>query len=115
MDYPFYLAIYYYISARTYPTNSDEATKRKIRHQAQKYMTTHRKVFQKSEESNILGPELLHKGIVDEVVKKVHAESHFGVNNTWRQLKMQYTGPALFEQSKGVLSANIEPNILTKE
>ncbi|KAL0075093.1 hypothetical protein F4703DRAFT_1798595 [Phycomyces blakesleeanus] len=43
------------------------------------------------------GQELLHEGIAEKVVSKVHCEGHQGVNHMWRQVQLQYTSPRLFE------------------
>ncbi|OAD80329.1 hypothetical protein PHYBLDRAFT_160978 [Phycomyces blakesleeanus NRRL 1555(-)] len=64
--------------------------------QASKFEVHGHKLFHKNLVSPIV-QKLLHEGIVKEVIKRVHKEGHYGVNNIYSQLCLQYTGPCLFE------------------
>lgn len=97
MDYPFYLAIYYYLTQGSYPINSTDSVKRRIRNQAKKYHAHQGRLYRKVSDDE-LGPELVHEGNVNDIIAKVHNEGHFGINNTWKRLCLNYTGPKLFER-----------------
>ncbi|KAG2190954.1 hypothetical protein INT47_005642 [Mucor saturninus] len=97
MEFPLYLAIYYFLTRNgEFPNGSDQKIKRKVKSQASKYLAHHGKLFRKDLNTPI-EQELLHQGNAQEVISRVHQEGHFGINNTWRQLRTQYTGPNLFE------------------
>ena len=98
MDYPFYLSLVHYLARERYPLDSTEKIKRKIQFHASKYMLVDECLYSRSEDTELRGPELLYEGIANEVIQAMHNEGHFGINNTWRRLKMAYTGPALFEK-----------------
>lgn len=104
MDYPFYLSLYYYITRKTYPTDADEKTKKRIRFHANKYQAYRGRLYAKGEDDEP-GLELLHEGNADEVIKTVHEEGHVGINNTWRKLRMAYTGPCLFERVRTIVQS----------
>ena len=103
MDYPFYLSIVHYLSRKRYPLDSTEKIKRKIYFQASKFMLVDGRLYARTDVPDIRGAELLHEGIANDIIQKVHTEGHFGVNNTWRRLKTIYTGPALFEKVRAVV------------
>ncbi|KAG2190969.1 hypothetical protein INT47_007114 [Mucor saturninus] len=107
MDYPLYLSIFYFLTRNgEYPNGSTQAIKRKVRRQAKKYVAFNGKLFR--QDSKVpYGQELLHEGIAEEVVTRVHCEGHSGVNNTWRQVRLQYTGPRLYELVRKVVQSCI--------
>ena len=98
MDYPFYLSIVHYLSRKRYPLDSTKEIKRKIRFHAKQYMLADGKLYRRTENPSLRGVELLHEGAANDVIRAVHNEGHFGVNNTWRRLKLAYTGPGLFKK-----------------
>ena len=103
MDYPLYLSLVHYLSRQRYPLDSTENVKRKIRHQASKYMLVEGRLYRRTQDPEVRGEELLPEGTAGDVIRAVHAEGHFGVNNTWRRLKMVYTGPGLFEKVRAIV------------
>ncbi|KAG2192670.1 hypothetical protein INT47_009240 [Mucor saturninus] len=114
MEYPLYLSIYYYLTrSGEYPTGSTENIKRKVRRQASKFEVHGHKLFRKNPVSPV-SQELLHEGIVEEVIKRVHEEGHYGVNNTYSQLRLQYTGPRLFEWTRKVVQNCVTCQVRTK-
>ncbi|KAJ8651907.1 hypothetical protein O0I10_012515 [Lichtheimia ornata] len=103
MEYPKFLALYYYLDSKQYPREATESDKRRIRDQARKYKAYHGSIFRKTGVEGELGPELLHEGNVDELVAKVHAEGHFGYRNTLAKVKLQYTAPKLSSKVKEIV------------
>ncbi|KAG2212529.1 hypothetical protein INT45_005659, partial [Circinella minor] len=103
MDYPSYLALYYYLANKRYPIGATETIKRRLRDQATRYQAAGGKIYRRTEYKKVLGSELLHEGNIDEIIKMVHNEGHFGVKNTWHKLRLQYTGTALYERTKEIV------------
>lgn len=99
------MALYYYLKNGRYPRDSSESVKRRIRKQAAKYEAYGGKVYRKTEVEDELGPELLHEGRVDEVIKAVHEEGHFGVRNTYRRVCLQYEAPNLKDRVERYVKA----------
>ncbi|KAI7873413.1 hypothetical protein K492DRAFT_200683 [Lichtheimia hyalospora FSU 10163] len=81
MEYPHYLALYYYIVDKRYPIGTDESTKRKIRDQAQRYEAFQGRLYRN----------------IGEVVAQVHNEGHFGETNTWRRIRESFWSPGLMQ------------------
>lgn len=98
MELPRYIAIYNYLKTKTYPRDcEDNKLKAKIRRMAKKYLAHDGRLYIGNKETGELGTEVLHSGNAREVVKKVHDEGHFGVNNTFRRVRLQYEGYQLYE------------------
>lgn len=98
MEYPTYIAIYKFLSEGMYPLDCDDPVVRKrIRNQARRYVALDGRLFRRRQDSQP-GPEVLHSRNVDEVISQVHSEGHFGINNTWRRLRLQYDGHQMFEK-----------------
>lgn len=68
MEYPKFLALYYYLDRKQYPRDATESDKRRIRHQARKYKAYNGSIFRKTDVEDELGPELLYEGNVNELV-----------------------------------------------
>ncbi|KAJ8652004.1 hypothetical protein O0I10_012401 [Lichtheimia ornata] len=100
MEYPKYLALYYYLQKRTYPRNANETVKRRLRDQARRFEVYAGRVYYKADNEEELGYELLHEGNVDEVIRQVHEEGHFGIGNTYRRVRVQYNAPNLKQRVK---------------
>ncbi|KAG2190951.1 hypothetical protein INT47_009223 [Mucor saturninus] len=114
MDYILYTAIYNYINTNRYPEEATIEHKRRIRRNASKYQAYHNKLFRKTP-SRTIGQELLHQGIAEQVITRVHEEGHTGINNTWRRLQTQYTGPKLFEIVQKVVRTCITCQMRSKK
>lgn len=104
MEYPLYLALFHHVTRGVYPRDSTEAVKRKIRFHSRKY-TAHRGVlYEKLDEAgDNHGLELLHEGNAGDIIRTIHAEGHQGINNTWRRVCLNYTGPRLFERVRSIV------------
>lgn len=103
MEYPKFLALYYYLDRKQYPRGATESDKRRIRDQARKYKACNGSIFRKTEVEGELGPELLHEGNVNDLVSKIHAEGHFGYRNTWAKVQLRYTAPKLAAKVKEIV------------
>lgn len=100
MEYPYYLALYYYITEGRYPNGADESTKRKLRYQAQRLEAYRGKLYRKTDDPTFFGPEVLHEGNIEEVVKQVHNEGHFGEIRTWQRIRENFWSPGLSKYVK---------------
>lgn len=100
MDYPNFIALFNYITRKTYPLGSTESTKSMLRKKSKRYLAQRGKLFQREivDGKEYLGRELLHEGTIDSVVLRVHNEGHLGVNNTWKKIKLQFVGKNLYER-----------------
>ncbi|KAF7720391.1 hypothetical protein EC973_009507, partial [Apophysomyces ossiformis] len=98
MEFARYLAIYNYLSDKRYPEGCNtEQQKKRIRNLARRYLAEDGRLFLK-EKNKQPGPEVLHEVNIEEVIAKVHSEGHFGVNNTWRRIRLQYEGHKLYDK-----------------
>ena len=82
MDYPFYLSLVHYLSRKRYPRDCSELVKRKIRFHAGKYMLSEGRLYRRMQDPEVCGEELLHEGTANDIIRAVHSEGHFRVNNT---------------------------------
>lgn len=99
MDIAKYIAIRNYLTSKTYPMGCDsDKDKKKIQNLSRKYLVNDGKLFVKEKQGNIMGAEVLHSLNMEDVIQMVHAEGHFGINNTWRRLRLQYEGNQLYEK-----------------
>ncbi|KAI8136591.1 hypothetical protein BJV82DRAFT_706014 [Fennellomyces sp. T-0311] len=105
MDYPFYLSLVHYLSHNQYLSDCTKKVKRKIRFHVGKYMLEGGRLFKRTQDPQVRGEELLHEGTANDVIHAVHTEGHFEVNNTWRQVRMAYTGPGLFEKVRSLVQS----------
>lgn len=103
MEYPKFLALYYYLDRKQYPRDATESDKRRIRDQARRYKAYKGTIFRKTPVEGELGPELLHEGNIDELVSKIHAEAHFGYRNTLAKVQLQFTAPKLSSKVKEIV------------
>ncbi|KAG0873910.1 hypothetical protein G6F35_009332 [Rhizopus arrhizus] len=103
MDYPEYVALYYYITRGTLPIDCDQATGRKIKSKASKYLASRGKLFRKNKNEDSgeenFGREVLHEGNIDDIILKVHKEGHHGIKNTYHKLSLQYEGRKMYERT----------------
>jgi hypothetical protein len=99
MDYPNYIALYNYITRRTYPIDATETIKSMLRRRSKKYTAQGGKLYTIAivEGKEFLGKELLHEGTIEAAIKKVHNEGHNGINNTWKKVQSQFVGKGLYE------------------
>lgn len=103
MEYPKYLALYYYLQKGTYPRNATETVKRRLRDQARRYEVYAGRVYYKGDNEEELGYELLHEGNVDDVIRQVHEEGHFGIKRTYERVRVQYKAPNLKQRVKALV------------
>lgn len=110
MDYPEYVALYFYLTRKTYPAEATTAVKRRLAIKSKKYIAHKGKLFRKEintdendKNSDILGREVLHEGNIHDIIMKVHAEGHFGIRNTYHRMNLQYEGKGLYEQITNVV------------
>ncbi|KAG2195270.1 hypothetical protein INT47_005045 [Mucor saturninus] len=105
MEYPTYIAITQLKTHKTYPLDSTEEFKIKLKETAAKYKLINGILFTRvvdEEKEECL--EVLHEGNIEEVIKMVHSEGHFGINNTWYRVKSRYFSPTrLFERIKEIV------------
>jgi hypothetical protein len=101
MDYPEYVALYFYITRGTYPADSTTILKKRLQRKARKFVAYKGKLYRKNEddeeETNILGKELLHEGNILDIITRVHEEGHFGIKNTYTKVSLQYEGKGLYD------------------
>lgn len=111
MDFPTYVAIYNYITRKTYPLDASETIKASIRYNGSKYLAFKGHLFEKVIQGNdgkeYYGRKLLHEGTIEEAVLRVHKEGHLGINNTWNQVKLQYKGKGLARVVKTIVDTCI--------
>lgn len=109
MNYPSYIALYNYLHNKSYPIGASESFKAGLRKKAKRYSIQHAKIYERTaqDDQEQLGRELLHEGTVEQAIKKVHNEGHFGINNTWHKVKQQYTGKGLYQRVLGFVSTCI--------
>jgi hypothetical protein len=100
MDYPNYIALFNYITRKTYPIGATESIKSTLRKKSKKYIAQRGKIYIKAQVDGkeYLGRELLHEGTIEAAVLRVHREGHFGINNTWKKVQSQYVGKNLYEK-----------------
>jgi hypothetical protein len=102
MEYPTYIAITQLIKNKTYPLDSTAKFQKKMDLMVKRYIVLNGRLYTraKGEEDSL---EVLHEGNIEEVIKKVHKEGHFGVNNTWYKAKIQYYVPGLFNKIQEIV------------
>lgn len=110
MDYPEYVALYFYLTRKTYPADASHAVKRRIAAKSKRYTPFKGKLFTKSNDNDEntndqLGKEVLHEGNIHEIISKVHADGHFGIRNTYHKVSLQYEGKAMYEQVGNVVKS----------
>lgn len=106
MDYPNYIALFNYITRKTYPLDSTQSIKSMLRKKSKRYLAQRGKIYQKVlvEGKEYIGRELLHEGTIEAAVLKVHSEGHLGINNTWKKVQLQYVGKNLYEKDSSYLN-----------
>lgn len=107
MKYALYIALFNYLRNKSYPIGATESIKSKIRKKAKKYLIHGGKIYEKAmqDEQEQLGRVLLHEGTMNEAIRTVHEEGHFGINNTWAKVKLKYCGKGLFKEVKSFVAA----------
>ncbi|OMH80180.1 Retrovirus-related Pol polyprotein from transposon [Zancudomyces culisetae] len=100
MDYLYYSAIKDYLENYNYPSGADEGFRKKLRNKASKYILKDELLYRKSK--GVL-KEVLHEKNIKESIKKIHEESHLGIENTWRVAAQKYSGEGLYEVVKRVV------------
>ncbi|OBZ80900.1 hypothetical protein A0J61_11051 [Choanephora cucurbitarum] len=101
MDYPTYIALFNYITRKTYPIDSTETIKASLRKKSKKFIAERGRLYEKAfgeDGREYLGRELLHEGNIDQAITKVHSEGHFGINNTWKKVHLKYVGKKIYER-----------------
>lgn len=107
MDYPEYVALYFYITRQAFPSDSTTAVKRRLVLKSKKYTAHRGKLFRKvdnnDDDKDVLGREVLHEGNIHEIITKAHKEGHLGVRNTYHKLYLQFEAKGLYEQVRNVV------------
>ncbi|KAG0738833.1 hypothetical protein G6F62_009276 [Rhizopus arrhizus] len=85
MRFPWYLAIYYYLTDGSYPNGSSKVDKQKIRRHACKYY-----IHGESLVDKVTGKKILHDANVREVLIKLHEENHFSGRGLHRLAQQHY-------------------------
>lgn len=85
MKFPWYLAIFYYLSDGSYPNDATKVIKQKIRRHATKYSISGEFLIDKAS-----GKRVLHDGNVREVLGALHKENHLGGRNLYRIADQHY-------------------------
>lgn len=93
MDYPTYVAITQLKVHKTYPSDSTEEFKTKLKEMSKKYKLFKGILFTRPKNHEEEPLEVLHDGNIEEVIKFVHSEGHVGINNTWYKVKSRYYSP----------------------
>jgi hypothetical protein len=105
MELPKYIAIYNYLKTKTFPKDCDDKEiKEKIKRLSRKYQAYDGRLFVGGNE-NDPGTEVLHSGNAQEVITRIHEEGHFGINNTWRRVRLQYEGYQLYEMVRNLVKS----------
>jgi hypothetical protein len=91
------------IKDKTYPLDSTEEFKKKMDRKAKQFKLVKGRLFTREKAEYEEALEVLHEGNIEEVILQVHKEGHFGVNNTWYKVKIQYWGPGLFNKVQEVV------------
>ncbi|OBZ80389.1 hypothetical protein A0J61_11562, partial [Choanephora cucurbitarum] len=101
IDYPTYIALFNYITRKTYPLDSTESIKASLRKKAHKFIAYRGRLYEKTiteDDQDCLGRELLHEGTIEPAISRIHSEGHFGVTNTWKKVQLRYTGKKIYEK-----------------
>lgn len=98
MEYPKHFGIIRSIQEGYLPDGCTPKLRVKIRQLAKKYEEHDGILYLKMDKG--LGPQLLHEGNVDEILKGVHQEGHLGMQNSWRKARLQYVAPGMYERMK---------------
>ncbi|OMH78375.1 hypothetical protein AX774_g8239 [Zancudomyces culisetae] len=102
MDFARYRAIVSYLSDKVYPTDTNEQDRNKLRNQATKYNMEDGVL--KKKDANYGIRDILHENNVEEKIREIHDEEHWGIINTWNRVKLKYTGKGIFEYVKKVVN-----------
>lgn len=107
MEYPLYLALFFYLKDGTYPRNSIETQRRGCFH-GTKFLLSGNQLFEATydEEGNKApGRELLHEGNANDTIRQdiQKAISVSTKNNTWKRVSTYYTRPRLFERVRALV------------
>lgn len=103
MDYPLYITLTQLLEDGTYPLDCDSKFKKKLDRMAKNYLIQYNKLYKKSKLERGDPMEVLHQGNIEEVLKQIHNEGHFGVNNTWYKSKIQYYAPNMFNKVSDIV------------
>lgn len=100
MDYLDYIGLFNYLTRGIYPTDATLGMKATIRRKAKKYVTQGGRIYQRviQDGKEYLGKELLHEGIIEQAIARVHQEGHAGITNTWKKVNVQFAGNKLYER-----------------
>ncbi|OMH79370.1 Retrovirus-related Pol polyprotein from transposon [Zancudomyces culisetae] len=94
MEYVEYDAVRQYLADLSYPSNSSEQYRKKIRNKSRQYRLKNGKLFKRVK--NIL-KEVLHEQNVKDVVNEIHNAAHEGIENTWNRVSAIYCGHNLYK------------------
>ncbi|KAF9966000.1 hypothetical protein BGZ73_001189, partial [Actinomortierella ambigua] len=94
MDYAIYLALTQCLTDLTYLLDAQESDRRKLRNRSRGYKLLDGKLFRKTKQGL---KEVLHERSAEEAIRKIHDESHDGIDNTLHRTKRRYAGPNLME------------------
>src|SRR5690242_1391990 len=101
MKFLFYFGIYHYLTIHTYQEKSNAKLNKRIKNWSRRYIACDGKLFLKRSTSSPI--EILHDVNMEDVVKRIHNEGHFGITNTWRRIRLFYDGYRLFNVVKKIV------------
>ncbi|KAL1920943.1 uncharacterized protein VTP21DRAFT_11578 [Calcarisporiella thermophila] len=102
MEQAKYYSIYNYLNSKTYPIDANDKTKQQVRSWARPYAIRDGRLVKRK--YTAIPIELLREDNARDVVERVHAEGHFGINNTWNRVRIRYDAPNLFNLVRDVVT-----------
>lgn len=97
------MAISQYIRLKTYPLESNETVKRRLRRLAGKYFLLGGRLFANKKGDSGHELELLHEGNIKDIILQEHNEGHFGSKNTYERMRVRFVAPGLLEKVETVV------------
>ncbi|OMH79079.1 Retrovirus-related Pol polyprotein from transposon [Zancudomyces culisetae] len=101
MDFLEHEAVRQYLTDMSYPRNADEHFRKKLRNKARHYIIQNGILIKKV---NGKLKTVLNEQNVDEVVTRIHNETHEGVENTWIRVSSNYCGAGLYNDVKKIVT-----------
>ncbi|KAL1918539.1 uncharacterized protein VTP21DRAFT_3199 [Calcarisporiella thermophila] len=101
MELAKYYSIYNYLNSKTYPRDANDKIKQQVRSWARPYTIRDGRLVKRK--YTALPIELLREDNARGIVERIHAEGHFGINNTWDRVRIRYDAPNLFNLVRDVV------------
>jgi hypothetical protein len=99
MDFARYLAVFHFLRDGNFPQGADATTAKQIRNLSRRYVVRDDKLHLRKYPDI----EILHEENVEPTVRRVHEEGHFGNNNTWKRVRLQYEAYQLMDVVRRVV------------